>query len=474
MSITIEKAALEKACKGMIETILLCLPNSFKGTIYGIGKPSDLVATRVTSGYIDEKRERISWGLPEKSEYNAPGKPWLAYRDEEGRALEAMGWCVERQKSWTSEDPLTDIRSVRLQVDGEWEDYHHMEPVLVRKADLHQTIYSLPEYPKNAWGQVIWKDSDYVVVAVIKIHFRPRTIRIGSHETRVIKELSRALGTELLSYQFRQDSLEAMQQLASDRLNACNILADSLRNAITKTGLIFSLVKQEIGFLREQWEEILLQNRRETNGKHAAIQELNQALEDISGVPETVRTDLFDVQNRFLELSLPPDIGENWVSMQIATRWERALQESGTGTECRNRVFETIEKLKKALCYGHESEIIGCYDKLPESIKREWVDLLYAQSSRFDASAVGRLIEILGHPDLEIPSREKSRKTLTQLKALAETMNMLERNTNFLLRQVLNGHEAGQVTRKLSEANGTARAEASLPSAFAQGDQEPV
>jgi hypothetical protein len=471
VSITIEKSILEKACKGMIETILLCLPNAFKGTIYGIGSPPDLVATRVTSGYIDEKREHISWGLPEQSEYNAPGKPWLAYRDEGDRALEAMGWCVERQKSWTSEDPLTDIRSVRLQVDGEWEDYHHMEPVLVRKADLHQTIYSLPEYPRNAGGEIIWRDSDYAVVAVIKIHFRPRTIYIGSHETRVIKELSRALGTELLSYQFRQDSLEAMQQLANDRLNACNILADSLRNAITKTGLIFSLVKQEIGFLREQWEEILLQNRRETNGKHAAIEELNQVAEEIGGMPEPVRTDLIDVQNRFLELSLPPDMGENWVSMQIASRWERALQESGAGSQCRTRVFEAIEKLKKALCYGHESEIIGSYDKLSESIKREWVDLLYTRSSHFDALAVGRLIEILSHPDLEIPSREKSRKTLTQLKALAETMGMLEQNTNFLLRQVLNGHEAGKMTRKLSEVDGKAK-EGAFWRALAQGDLE--
>lgn len=473
MSITIEKAVLEKACKSMIETILLCLPNAFKGTIYGIGRPPDLVATRITSGHFDEKRERISWGLPEQSEYNAPGKPWLAYRDEQGRALEAMGWCVERQKSWTSEDPLTDIRSVRLQVDGEWEDYHHMEPVLLRKADLNQTIYSFPEYPRNAEGQYIWKDSDYAVVAVIKIHFRPRTIRIGSHETRAIKELSRALGTELLSYQFRQDSLEAMQQLANDRLNACNILADSLRNAITKTGLIFSLIKQEIGFLREQWEEILLQNRRETNGKRAAIEELNVALEAMGGVPEPMRQDLIEVQNRFLERSLPPDMGENWVSMQIEARWERLLQESGTGTECRKRISAAIERLKKALCYGHESEVIGSYDKLPENIKREWVDLLYNQNSRFDASALGRLIEILNHPDLEIPSREKSRKTLTQLKALAETMNMLERNTNFLLRQVLNGHEVAKVTRKLDKANGKPN-EGMLYCALAKGKQGSV
>ena len=219
----------------MIETIFVCLPNAFKGTIYRVGKIPELKVERITSGRIDDFREKIEWGLPALSGYNSPGKPWLEYRDEPGRPLEAMGWCVERQKSWTAEDPSNDSRSVRLQLESEPEDFQHMEPVLVRKTDLNLNMYSSVEYPKNSLGQAIWSDSDYVVVAVIKIHFRPYTIRMRSHETKVIKKLSRSLGTELLSYQLRQDSMKAMQDLSRDRLNACNILADSLRNAILKT-----------------------------------------------------------------------------------------------------------------------------------------------------------------------------------------------------------------------------------------------
>ena len=463
MSITIETANLEKACKGMIETILFCLPHAYKGTIYRIGKPPELRATRVTSGYVDEKRETISWGLPEKSEYNPPGRPWLEYRDEPNRPLEAMAWCVERQKSWTAEDPLSDGRSVRLQVDGVWEDYHHMEPVLVRKSDLHQNIYSVPEPPKSYKGDTLWSESEYVVVAVIKIHFHPRTIRIGSHETKVIKKLSRSLGTELLSYQFRQDSMEAMQQLASDRLKACNILADSLRNAITKAGLIFSLVKQELGFLREQWEELLLTNRKEKNGKREAVKELNRLLEGLDEVSEPLRNDLINVQNRFLELSLPPDIGENWVGMQIEERWGRVFNEVGATETQKEEVGASIERLKSSLRYGLEPEVIGSYDKLPESLKKEWVDLLYQQTSRFDPGALDRLIRILDEPVLDIPSKERSRKILTQLKALAETMNNLERNTNFLLRQVLNGKEAQKVTENPDGKIGGVTGEVSVP-----------
>ena len=137
LAIKIEQKALENACKEIIESILICLPNAFKGTVYRIGILPDMVTTRVTSGIIDENGNEISWGLPEESDYNPPGKPWRDYRDEPGRPLEAMAWCVERQSSWTAENPQNDVRSVRLQVEGVWKDFHHMEPVLIRKKDLY-------------------------------------------------------------------------------------------------------------------------------------------------------------------------------------------------------------------------------------------------------------------------------------------------------------------------------------------------
>ena len=450
MSIEIEKFVLEKACREMIETILFCLPNAFKGTIYRIGKPPELLAERITSGIIDDGREKISWGLPAKSGYNTPGKPWVDYRDQPGRPLEAMSWCVEKQKSWTSEDPRDDPRNLRFQVEGIAEDFHHMEPVLVRKTDLNSDTYPSFQYPRDYKGNIIWKDSEHVVVAVIKMHFHPFTIKIGSYETRVIKKLSRSLGTELLSYQLRQDSVRAMQQLAKDRLNACNMLADSLRNAITKSGLIFSLVKQEIGHLRGQWEQVLLEDRKEANMKVEAVRDLNDMVTAMGDGHEALREDLVAVQNRFLGLSLPPEKAEKWVVMQIEERWKELLNKYPQDDHKRSMIWQTIDRLKKSLSFGQDPDSIANYDKIPEELKREWVNLIYRNTDHFNPSALERLIEMLGNPVLTIPSREKSRKTLTRLKALAETMSQLERNTNFLLRQVLNGDDNGVVSKILS------------------------
>ena len=449
MSIEIEKSVLKKACMEMIETILFSLPNAFKGTIYQIGKPPDLIAERITSGIIDDGKGKISWGLPAKSGYNTPGKPWLEYRDQPDRPLESMSWCVEKQKSWTSEDPEKDARNLRFQVEGITKDFHHMEPVLVLKSDLKLDMHSTPNYPNGYKGNIIWKDSDYIVVAVIKIHFHPFTIKIGSHETKIIKKLSRSLGTELLSYQLRQDSMKTMEQLATDRLNACNILADSLRNAITKSGLIFSLVKQEIGYLRDQWEQALIEDRKENNMKVEAIRDLNEILTSLGDGYEDLKEDLVDAQNKFLELSLPPEKGENWVGMQIEERWKDLLYECPQDDHKRRIVWETIDKLKKSLHFGQDPDIIANYNKIPEELKQEWVNLMYRNNDKFDDSALDRLIKVLANSALTIPSREKSRKTLTQLKALAQTMSQLEQNTNFLLDRVLNGSEKSLISGAL-------------------------
>jgi len=444
LSLAIEKAVLESACREMIETVLLCLPNAFKGTIYRVDKSPALITERVTSGIIDRRKSEISWGLPEKSKYNPPGRPWSDYRDEPARPLEAMAWCVEKQKSWTSEDPKADTRSVRLQVEGMTEDFHHMEPVLARKSDLRLDMYSELNYPLSCRGERIWQNTEYVVVAVAKIHFHPNTIRIGSPETVVIKKLSRSLGTELLSHQLRQDSMRVMQQIAKDRLNACNILADSLRNAITKSGLIFSLMKQEIGYLRDQWETLLLEGRKEQNGKGQAIGELNRILEDLREQPEQLRKDLIAVQNRFLELALPPEKAAHWVTMQIQARWREFLDRFPLREDQTRAVWESIERLKKCLYFGKDPEVVGQYEKIPGDLKKEWIDLIYNNNDHYDPLMLDALIRILGNPAIGIPSREKSKKTLVQLKALAENMNQLERNTNFLLRQVLNGSDYGK------------------------------
>lgn len=438
MAIQIDRDVLEQACKNIIETILFCLPGAFKGTVYRIGSPPDIVAERITSGILTSDRETISWGLPQKSEYNPPGRGWKAYRDEPGRALEAMAWCVEQQRSWTADDPAFDTRSVRLQVEGVWEDYHHMEPVLVRKEDLYPNGEPAAEYPRNHEGHILWEDSPYAVVAVIKIHFRPNTIRKGGVETRIIKRLSLSLGTELLSYQLREQSFEAMRRLADDKLNSYNILADSLRNAVMKSGLVFSLIKLELSFLRKQWEDALLQGSDLKDLKAGAVTGLNTLIAGLSPELSDIGRELVDAQNRFLDLNLPPEVGEKWLRMQIEVRWERLLERIGKESPLAAEARRHIEGLRRSLYLGMDPAALAAYGGIPEEQKKEWVDLLYSDMESMDFKLLNAVVAFLGRGTLRLPYLEKTRKSLIRLKAVAETMAELEKDTNRVLREVLN------------------------------------
>jgi hypothetical protein len=440
LTIRIEKQALESACKNIIETILNCLPNAFKGTVYLIGAPPNLTATRVTSGIISQDRTSISWGLPERSDYNPPGKLWKDYRDQPGRPLEAMAWCVEKQKSWTAGDPWHNPRSVRLQVEGIMEDNHHMEPVLIRKKDLYFEDTHLIPYPSNYREELLWQDTDYMVVAVIKIHFQPGTIQMGSPETKLIKTLSRILGTELLSVQLRDHAIEAMRKLAQDKLDSCNILADSLRNAIMKSGLIYSLVKLELGYLRDDWETHLLAGAGKGSSKKEAIDALNRVLLILDHYNGKQSRDLAEVHKRFLELYLSPEQAENWIRMQIEERWKEVIRSNSLSEDQVKEVSLRIEQLKASLRLGQDGTILASMTAMGEDLKREWTELIYRSTDRLDLQDLGRIIEILKDPSLNLPSKEKSRKTLIHLKTLIEIMTQLEESTNRVLRQVLNGH----------------------------------
>ncbi|HIC86029.1 MAG TPA: hypothetical protein EYP06_07030 [Desulfobacterales bacterium] len=288
-----------------------------------------------------------------------------------------------------------------------------------------------------------------MVVAVIKIHFRANTIKTNSAETKIISKLSRILGTELLSYRLHEQSLKAMRDLARDKLNSCNILSDSLRNTISKSGLIFSLIKQELGFLREQWESMVLAGVDAGRTKQQVISALNELLMSTGNQQAPMGQTLREVQDRFLELSLPPERGENWVRMQIEERWNQFLVLYQLDGHFKEEVAKKISLLKRSLYLGKDPEIISSFNGMPEEIKREWVELIYRNVESIDEDFLDRIIQLLGHKELRLPYKEKSRKSLMKLKALAKTIGELEENTNLVLRRVLNGNDKKLLSGKI-------------------------
>ena len=273
---------LESVCKKMIEVILFCLPDGIRGTIYAVGPIPQLRVVGVASGQRLGPNDEIRWDLATTSDYDPPGKVWDHYRDRPGGILEAMAWCVEKQISWTADDPEHNVRSVRKQLEGKaGEDYHHMEPVLTRKTDLWDAMPPQEAYPKDSQKSSIWLESPYATVAVIKIHFLPGTIKQGDRSTRVIKELSRCLGTEMLSLHAREVVLEKQKTLAEEREETHNSLAHEFRNLVPRIGFAYRAINNEIAYLRESWEDLLHRHLPEHANKREILEQLEESLQDV-------------------------------------------------------------------------------------------------------------------------------------------------------------------------------------------------
>lgn len=430
---------LEDICKKMITTILWCLDQATKGTIYRVGPMPGLQVTRITSGVRGAEVDHIQWGLPSDSDYNVPGKSWLEYRDRPNHPLEAMGWCVERQQSWTADDPAEDTRSVRKQLRGELEDVYHMEPVLVRKRDLYGNGAGALEYPEDWHGRPIWQNSEYVVAAVIKIHFLPHTIRRGDRATRIIKELSRSLGTELLSLHLRETLSRSEQEFAQQRLQSCKILAHELRNTLIKFGFIFSAINAEIGILRDEWETQLRRAFPDLEWKGPILARLQELLR--RGLPtlndasqwEPLGAALLADQEELAVSPLLPTQGEQWLKHKIRPKWKRLLGEVPTWEEDREEVEDLLRRLEIALRIGLNQDLARNLNHLPRDLCAQWINVAYVYLNPENLLVLEEILRFLENPLLPVPHRLQMKKVLKHLKVLVEALPEVEERANRII-----------------------------------------
>ncbi len=439
---------LESTCRTMIRTILACLSNATKGTIYRIGLMPELKAVRITSGSRKPGSDDMDWGLPAASDYNPPGKKWEQYRDQPGRVLEAMGWCVEKQKSWTAENPQEDVRSVRKQIMGEPEDHYHMEPVLVPKDSLYGGTPERLHYPLDWQGNPIWQNSRYVVAAVIKIHFLPWTIKNGDRSTVIIRELSRSLGTELLSLYLRDTLYRARKEFARQRLQSCEILAHELRNTLVKLGFVFSAINAQIAILRESWESLLREKLPGLEWKGQVLELLSKAIE--SKLPELESSGTLDLgesilteQKELAKLSLSPYQEQGWVRNKLMPKWDNLLDAAPLWD--RTEIHALLERLINSLRAGMDQRPGSGGDGLPRDLIEKWARLAYVHINSGNLFQIDEIIELVESPSLPVAHKDQMARVLKSLRALVLVIPEVEEKATRILTSLRQGSGAEDV-----------------------------
>jgi hypothetical protein len=351
----------------MIRVILYALSHAMMGTIYSVGPIPELRVVRVASGRRNGRGQDLVWDVAGRSDYDVPGRVWEDYQDRPGRVLEAMAWCVERQKSWTAEDPEHDLRSARKQLEGKaGQDYHHMEPVLVAKADLWDHLPPVSQYPLDSSGNPIWYEREYATVAVIKIDFLPGSITAGDTSTRIIKKLSHALGTQMLSLHARELALDKEKRLTAERQEVCNTLAHELRNLVSRLGFAYSAINNEIVYLRESWETLIHQHFPDQPDRWVILRQLVEVPSliqskhqhaDANGEISALRR----FQEMMMESCFLPSQNEMWFDHKIRPLWLSIFSK----TYLPGPTMAIIERLLDALW---NSPYVGTDETLSENL----------------------------------------------------------------------------------------------------------
>jgi hypothetical protein len=435
----ISTPVLEDVCKKMIEVILHCLPQAIRGTIYKVGPMPKLRVVLVASGRRKGATDEIQWDGSTQSDYDFPGKVWEDYCDRPGRALEAMAWCIGKQKSWTTDDPEHNLRSIRKQLEGTaGDDYHYMEPVLVEKTDLWDDMPPPDAYPKDSLGSPIWLDSPCAAVAVIKIHFLPGCVKRDDRGTRVIKKLSRSLGTQMLSLHAREITVEKERKLALQHQEVCNTLAHEFRNLTPKIGFAYRAINNEIAYLRESWETLLHEQLPDQPNKRTILQNLNETLKDVeskNGHPD-VSDDISNLslyQEQLMESCLLPDKNEIWLEEKIMPLWEPVLLKTGLKSTLEAEIEVLFQQLRESFRVGLDRGLRDKIKIVPEELKARWVDLAYRELNGNTNGIIQKYINLIEEIDLDLPRKNHSLKNFIYLKALVELIQEIENKLNHRL-----------------------------------------
>ena len=323
------------------------------------------------------------------------------------------------------------------------EDYHHMEPVLIKKTDLWDDMPPTTVFPEDSTGKPLWADSPYSTVAVIKIHFLPGTIKQGDRSTRVIKELSRSLGTQMLSLHAREVALEKEEKLAEERLETCDIIAHEFRNLVPRMGFAYRAINNEISYLREAWEKLIHDHCPEQSSKQVILRQLDSILLDLEEKHDHVNV-LNDIgrlsryQKQLMESCLLPHQNESWLQQKIKPLWESILSKADFSSEKKNQIKELLEDLRKSFHVGLDENLRDKVEGVPAELKEKWVDLAYRELNGRNNDMLKQYIEFLDNLDFDLPRKRHCVKNLVYLKSLVELIPEVEEKLNHRLEALKN------------------------------------
>ena len=134
----------------------------------------------------------------------------------------------------------------------------------------------------------------------------------------------------------------------------------------------------------------------------------------------TAFKDLLIETNRKVEW-YPPEVGENWLRMQIEERWEKLLNMEVAEEAWPEDVGRQLDALKRSLHLGMDPALLAEYRDVSDAVKADWVEMIYTDLDRVDLDFLDKLLDFLRNGYIRLPN----------VNIVEEMVNMISASRSF-------------------------------------------
>ena len=432
LGLRIRSSLQDRLCQRFTELLLLCLPQAQRVAFYFVGSVPHLRLTRLGMAARNPETNEITWRASTEMDSDVSGKNWQDLLDSSPGDLDVWSSCLRNQRAWTSSGSKDDFRRLVEKSRGTLADNHfHLEPVLMSKTDLWHSMPPPSVYPKDRGGKSLWLNTDSITVALIRIDLAPESSPFGPDYWQITEQLAKALAIQLLHLHSKQSLSKKMEVMQEERDEIKEILISQIRKIMTKLGLVYRVIDNEVASLRESWENIIHQCHPEQPCRSHIVEKLNLLLEKLT-VDHTVVAESEAVkklawyQDKLAEYCFRPEENEVWFQQKILPLWKNTASRYNSAPEVKKQMKKLLDQLEKSFYVGLNEKLIDKIDDIPNSIKSKWINLAYNEKDLKKVDLLREYSYLLEEVNIAIPNKRKTLENLVCLRNLALYFENLE------------------------------------------------
>lgn len=432
LGLRVSSSLLDRVCQRFTELLVLCLPQANEVTLYFVGSVPHLRITRVGTTARNRETNEIQWCAPTEMDSDVSGKAWKDIRHCSTDALGALTTCLRNQRTWTSSGSKDDFsREVEKSCEKVLENHFHFQPVLMQKADLWHSMPPPSVYPKDTDGEPLWLDSDHVTVALIRINLNLESSPLEQNYWQVTEELTQAFAIQLLHLHSKQSLSRKMEVIIEERDELKQILITQIRKIMSKLGLIYRVIDNEVAYLRQSWENLVHEYHPEQPCRSDIVKQLNLVLEkltvDNNVVSESEAVEqLAWYQNKLAEFCFLPEENEVWFQQKILPLWKNTTSKFNSAPKIKKQLKKLLDQLEQSFYVGLNETLIDKIDDIPNSLKDKWINLAYNEKDLAKVDLLKEYTHLLEKAYIDFPNKRKILENLICLRNLVHYFENLE------------------------------------------------